>query len=173
MAGKSNGRVARRRKPADLEREVERFLTMEAALLDEWRLEDWLKLFSENARYWVPTTDLPDGQAGEVLGLIDDDYTRLRARVERLLSRHAHREFPWSRTRRFVTNVRATADRDGEVRATASFLVYRIRNRHVDPYIGHYEYVLRRVDGELRIHRRAAILDLEALDPHATVSFIL
>ncbi len=172
MASKSNGRVARR-KPADLEREVERFLTMEAGLLDEWRLTEWLKLFTEDARYWVPTTDLPDGQPGEVLGLIDDDYTRLQARVSRLLSRHAHREFPWSRTRRFVTNVRATADGNGEVKASASFLVYRIRNRHVDPYIGHYEYVLRRVDAELKIQRRAAILDLEALDPHATVSFIL
>ncbi|SRR5579875_279548 len=172
MASKSNGR-ATRRKPADLEREVERFLVNEAALLDEWQLTEWLKLFTPDARYWVPTTDLPEGNAGEVLGLIDDDYTRLQARVERLLSRHAHREFPWSRTRRFVTNVRASENGNGEVQAKASFLVYRIRNRHVDPYIGHYEYVLRRVDGELKIQRRAAILDLEALDPHATVSFIL
>jgi p-cumate 2,3-dioxygenase beta subunit len=172
VAGKSNGRVVRR-KPADLEREVERFFTMEAALLDEWRLKDWLKLFTEDARYWVPTTDLPEGQPGEALGLIDDDFTRLQARVDRLLSRHAHREFPWSRTRRFVTNVRVNESNGDEVKATASFLVYRIRNRHVDPYIGRYEYVFRRVDGGLRIHRRAAILDLEALDPHATVSFIL
>jgi len=173
MAAKSNGRVARRKPVADLEREVERLLIGEAALLDEWRLTEWLKLFTEDARYWVPTTDLPEGIAGEVLGLIDDDYTRLHARVDRLLSRHAHREFPWSRTRRFVTNVRATEDGDGEIKASASFLVYRIRNRHVDPYIGHYEYLLKRVDGGLKIKRRAAILDLEALDPQATVSFIL
>ncbi|MGH7932295.1 MAG: aromatic-ring-hydroxylating dioxygenase subunit beta [Candidatus Binataceae bacterium] len=37
---------------------------------------------------------------------MDDDIIRLHSRVNRLLSRHAHREFPWSRTRHFVTNVR-------------------------------------------------------------------
>jgi 3-phenylpropionate/cinnamic acid dioxygenase small subunit len=64
---------------------------------------------------------------------------------------------------------------DGEeIRASASFLVYRIRNRHVDPYIGRYEYVFRRTaGGELKIRSRTAILDLEVLDPNATVSFIL
>ncbi|MGH7906141.1 MAG: aromatic-ring-hydroxylating dioxygenase subunit beta [Candidatus Binataceae bacterium] len=158
---------------AELEREVERFITAEAALLDEWKLAEWLELFTEDARYWVPATDLPEGRAGESLGLIDDDIVRLRARVERLLSRHAHREFPWSRTRRLVTNARIIGISGGEIRAAASFLVYRIRNRHMDPYVGHYEYVFRRVDGGLKIRARSAILDLEALDPHATVSFIL
>jgi p-cumate 2,3-dioxygenase beta subunit len=158
---------------ADLEREVERFITTEAALLDEWRLTEWVALFTEDGRYWVPATDLPEGRAGETLGLIDDDIVRLRARVERLLSRHAPREFPRSRTRRLVTNVRIIEVNGDEIRAGASFLVYRIRSGHIDPYIGHYEYVFRRTGGGLKIRSRAAILDLEALDPHATVSFIL
>lgn len=158
---------------ADLEREVERFITMEAALLDGWRLREWVSLFSEDGRYWVPATDLPDGKRGEALGLIDDDIIRLRSRVDRLLSRHAHREFPWSRTRHFVTNVRVTGVDGDQVRAEASFLVYRIRSGHADPYIGHYEYTFRRTGDGLRIRWRAAVLDLEALDPHATVSIIL
>jgi len=157
----------------ELERAVERFITMEAALLDEWRLDEWAKLFTDDGRYWIPATDLPNGRPGETLGLIDDDIVRIRARVERLLSRHAHAEYPWSRTRRLVTNVRITEASGDEIKACASFLVYRIRNRHVDPYVGHYEYIFRRFGGELKIRSRAAILDLEALDPHATVSFIL
>ena len=40
---------------------VEDFLFKEAALLDEWRLDDWVNLFTEDARYVVPTTDLPEG----------------------------------------------------------------------------------------------------------------
>jgi p-cumate 2,3-dioxygenase beta subunit len=158
---------------AVLEREVERFITNEAALLDEWRLPEWVALFTDDGRYWVPATDLPEGRPGETLGLIDDDIVRLRSRVERLLSRHAYREFPWSRTRRLVTNVRVLEVNNNDIRANASFLVYRIRSGHVDPYIGHYEYVFRRTDAGLKIRSRAAILDLEALDPHATVSFIL
>jgi p-cumate 2,3-dioxygenase beta subunit len=157
----------------ELERAVERFITMEAALLDEWRLDEWAKLFTDDGRYWIPATDLPTGRPGETLGLIDDDIVRIRARVERLLSGHAHAEYPWSRTRRLVTNVRITEASGDEIKACASFLVYRTRNRHVDPYIGHYEYIFRRFGGELKIRSRAAILDLESLDPHATVSFIL
>jgi 3-phenylpropionate/cinnamic acid dioxygenase small subunit len=55
-------------------------------------------------------------------------------------------EFPWSRTRRFITNVRIKEIVGEEIFATASFLVYRIRSGQVDPLIGRYEYTLRRVD---------------------------
>src|SRR4029450_3218436 len=89
-----------------LEREEEAFLVREAALLDEWRLDDWLDLFTEDARYLVPATDRRTADPKETLAIINDDMARLRGRVERLKSRHAHREFPWSRTRRFITNVR-------------------------------------------------------------------
>src|SRR5437899_4143646 len=89
-----------------LEREVENFLVREVALLDEWRLDDWLALFTQDARYVVPATDAREADPRETLALINDDKARLDARVERLKSRHAHREFPWSRTRRLITNVR-------------------------------------------------------------------
>ena len=58
---------------------VEDFLYMEAALLDEWRLDDWAALFTEDARYVVPTTDLPEGDPELDLVFIDDDIVRLRA----------------------------------------------------------------------------------------------
>jgi p-cumate 2,3-dioxygenase beta subunit len=156
-----------------LHREVEAFLFNEAAMLDAWRLDEWLALFTDNARYLVPSTDTPDGDPREALSLIDDDIERLRGRVERLNSRHAHREFPWSRTRRLITNVRVTKVVDAEIHVAASFLVYRIRAGHVDPLMGHYQYILRRVESALKIAHRKAVLDLEALRPHGTVSIIL
>ena len=156
-----------------LEREVENFLVREAALLDEWRLDDWLALFTEDARYMVPATDLPTADPKETLAIINDDMARLRGRVERLKSRHAHREFPWSRTRRFITNVRIKEIVGEEILVNASFLVYRIRSGQVDPLIGSYVYTLRRVDGALKIATRNAVLDLEALRPLGTVSIIL
>ena len=39
--------------------EVEDFLYKEAALLDEWRLDEWLGLLTEDAIYEVPPTDVP------------------------------------------------------------------------------------------------------------------
>jgi p-cumate 2,3-dioxygenase beta subunit len=156
-----------------LHREVEAFIFEEAALLDAWRLKDWLALFTDGARYVVPATDTPDADPHEALSIIDDDMARLRGRVERLQSRHAHREFPWSRTRRLVTNLRITEVAGMDIHVTASFLVYRIRAGHVDPLIGHYEYTLRRSEQGLKIAFRRAVLDLEALQPHGTVSIIL
>jgi 3-phenylpropionate/cinnamic acid dioxygenase small subunit len=76
------------------------------ALLDQWRLDAWLAFFTADARYVVPTTDLPERDPKKELVFIDDDMVRFRARVESLKSRHGHREYPWSRTRHFVTNVR-------------------------------------------------------------------
>jgi p-cumate 2,3-dioxygenase subunit beta len=157
---------------AALREMVEDFLYQEAALLDAWRLDEWLVLFTADGRYVVPTTDLPDGDPRKDLVFIDDDIIRLRARVERLKSRHGHREYPSSRTRRFVTNIRIKAGDSGIV-VTSSFLVYRFRMGESSPYVGWYEHTLKRVNGELKIHHRKAVLDLEALSEHGAVSIIL
>lgn len=170
---KLTGHAAQKLAAIALQREVEAFLFEEAALLDDWRLDDWLGLFTEDARYVVPATDSREADPRETLSIINDDMARLRARVERLKSRHAHREFPWSRTRRLITNVRVTEAMKAEIRITASFLVYRIRSGHVDPLVGRYDYTLRRVGGILKVAYRKATLDLEALHPHGTVSIIL
>ncbi len=151
---------------------VEDFLFKEAALLDEWRLDDWVNLFTEDARYVVPTTDLPEGDPTRDLVFVDDDITRLRARAVRLNSRHAHREYPWSRTRRFVSNVRVKETNDGELSVTSNVLVYRFRNGEGSPYVGSIDYTLRRDGGDLKIAYRRAVLDLEALSWHGAVSII-
>ena len=151
---------------------VEDFLYQEAALLDAWRLDEWLALFTADGRYLVPTTDLPDGDPRKDLVFIDDDMVRLRARVERLKSRHGHREYPSSRTRRFISNLRIRVE-DSQIIATSSFLVYRFRMGESSPYVGCYEHRLKRVDGELKIQHRKAVLDLEALSEHGAVSIIV
>ena len=157
---------------AELREMVEDFLYQEAALLDAWRLDEWLALFTADGRYLVPTTDLPDGDPQKDLVFIDDDMVRLRARVERLKSRHGHREYPSSRTRRFVTNIRIKVA-DSAMVVTSSFLVYRFRLGESSPYVGWYEHRLKRVEGELKIQHRKAVLDLEALREHGAVSIIL
>ena len=157
----------------NLREAVEDFLYQEAALLDEWRLDEWLKLFTVDARYVVPTTDLPEGDPKKDLVFIDDDIVRLRARVERLKSRHGHREFPWSRTRRFITNVRIKQLEEDNTFVTSSFLVYRFRMGDTSPYVGWYEHRLKQVDGELKIHHKRSVLDMEALRDHGAVSIIL
>ena len=155
-----------------LREQVEDFLFREAALLDDWRLDEWVDLFTDDGRYIVPTTDLPDGDPQRDLVFIDDDITRLRARAVRLNSRHAHREYPWSRTRRFVSNVRVEETANGELRVSSNVLVYRFRAGEGAPYVGSVEYVLRTEGGDFKIAYRRAALDLEALSWHGAVSII-
>ena len=152
--------------------QVEDFLYSEAALLDAWRLDDWLLLFDADAKYEVPCNDAPDGDPSRDLMLIDDNYTRLAARVARLNSRHAHREFPHSRTNHQVFNVRVDPS-DDEIAVTALFTVWRFRAGRSSCYVGRYRYRLRRCDGSFRIAFRRAELDMTDLSSVAEVAIIL
>ena len=153
--------------------EVEDFLFEEAALLDEWRIDEWFALFAEDGAYYVPSTDMPDGDHRTTLFLIADDYVRLQHRVEQLMGRFVHAETPNSRTRRSITNVRIRDASADTLRVSANFIVHRIRLEVVDTYVGRYEYTMRLVDGALKIVERRAILDLDVLRPHGKVSFLL
>lgn len=156
----------------DLRAEVEDLLYHEADLLDRWQLREWLELLTDDVVYEVPSTDAETGDLTSELGFIHDDRERLEGRVERLLSRHAHREFPWSRTRRLITNVRCAPD-GSAVDVRANFCVWRFRADHADAYVGAYEHRLRREGERLRIAHRRAVLDLERLHPHGSISIIL
>jgi len=152
--------------------DVEEFLYEEAALLDAWRLDDWLALFTPDARYEVPSTDRPAGGPADALMLISDTRAMIAARVKRLNSRKAHREFPWSRTRRIIGNVRIISRNGDEAEVTANFAVYRSR-RDVSVYMGQYRYRLVRDGDSFKIRFRRAELDVETLDAHGTLSIIL
>jgi len=153
--------------------EVEDFLYKEAALLDEWRLEEWLELLTDDVVYQVPPTDVPEGDARNTLFIIADDAVRIRSRVKQLLGKFAWAENPHSRTRRMIANVRVLGSDGDNILVTANFAVHRMRYESVDTYIGHYDFKLVRDGKEMKIRERRAILDNEALRPHGKISFIL
>jgi p-cumate 2,3-dioxygenase subunit beta len=153
--------------------EVEDLLYREAALLDEWRLEEWLELLTDDAVYQVPSTDAPEGDERNTLYIIADDAARIRSRVKQLVGRSAWAENPHSRTRRIISNVRVPGADGDRILVTANFAVFRMRYETVDTYVGRYDYRLSRFGTELKIRERRAILDNEALRPHGKISFIL
>jgi p-cumate 2,3-dioxygenase subunit beta len=154
--------------------QAEDFLYREAALLDSWRLSEWAELFTDDGEYLVPATDEPDGDPSSTLFLIYDDRHRLGERAKRLLKKSAHAEFPHSRTRRIIGNVVVGAPCDALVPVTCNFVVYRSRFEKSDIYPGHsaYDLVLGGAHG-IRIRRKRAVLDIEALRPQGKVSIIL
>jgi p-cumate 2,3-dioxygenase subunit beta len=154
--------------------EAEDFLFHEAALLDAWKLDEWLALLTGDCVYRVPSNDAPEGDPSTTLYLIADDLARIRGRVERLKDPLAHVEFPHSRTRRMVSNVRITGRSGDEMSVEANFVVYRFRREErVSAFVGRYRYRLRLVEGLVKIASREAILDAEELGSLGAVSFIL
>jgi p-cumate 2,3-dioxygenase subunit beta len=152
--------------------QIEDFLYAEAALLDSWALDEWLQLFDEDAKYEVPSNDALDGDPARDLMLIDDNYTRLTARVERLNSRRAHREYPHSRTNHQVFNVRVDESAE-DISVTASFTVWRFRAGRTGCYVGRYRYRLRSIDEGFRIASKRVELDMTDLRSVSDVAIIL
>src|ERR1700758_62123 len=109
--------------------EVEDFLFHEAELLDTWRLTEWESLLTEDAGYYVPPNEAPDSDHRSTLFIVADDRARIRQRIIRLMDPNCHAEFPHSRTRRIIGNVRIL-ERDGDLlRVVSNFACWRFR-RH-------------------------------------------
>jgi len=133
-----------------------------------------MDLLCDDARYLVPPNEVPDGDPDTTLFIIADDIDRIRGRVKRLKSRDAHAEFPLSRTRRLITNVRILEQDASELTVTANFSVHRFRRGGKGgEYVGQYTYRLRKTEDGLRIAERRAVLDAEELGGLGAVSFIL
>jgi p-cumate 2,3-dioxygenase subunit beta len=146
--------------------DVEDFLYAEAALIDDWRLNEWFALFAEGAVYQAPTAGAPeDDDPNTSLFYIADDYARLRERIGRLNKREAHAEFPRSRLRHMISNVRIL-DRDADGgKVTCNFVVYRAKNGKVDTYFGHSFYGFDWCEDPWKIKSKRVVLDMDMLYP--------
>lgn len=120
-----------------------RVVEREARLLDSLLFEVWIKLFTPECVYWVPSTP-EKGDPRREIAVMFDDRRRLEDRIYRLRTGYAWSQAPSSRTSRIASNVEvfacARADQrmvrsnflisefwDGEVRTLAGSSVYRFR----------------------------------------------
>lgn len=153
--------------------EVEDFLFLESSLLDEWRLEEWVELFTLDCTYEAPATDAPASDPGRTWSLIHDRRTMLEQRVIRLKKPEAHAEFPHSQTSRIVGNVRILDRGSDAVSVSASFLISRMKAGKFDQYAGHYYYDLVPGADGFKIRRKKAVLAHDRLAPQGKISFVL
>lgn len=163
--------------PHDLQRDVEIFLYHEAKLLDAYRFEEWLALFTDDARYWMPIAEtLEDGEeqapvAGE-WAMIEDSKGFLVKRYERLNTGLAHSERPRSRTRRFVSNVLARPEGEGAVIAESNLLLFQSRRDKSESFfVGHREDRLVQMASGWKIAERRVYLDHRVM-PRALSIFL-
>ena len=154
--------------------EVEDFLYLEASYLDSWQLDQWLSLFEEGASYWVPPAGASDdAKPDTTLFYVADDWFRLTERVNRLGKKTAHVEFPKSKCRHLVTNVRLLEGDDNQFSATSNFVTYRTKAGDTETYLGHHNYRLTLVSGQIRIKHKVSILDIDDINAQGKVSIII
>jgi phthalate 3,4-dioxygenase beta subunit len=145
------------------------FLVEEAALLDAADYSGWLRLLCDDIRYVMPVRVTTARGAGfdtlADMGHFDENIYSLRKRVQRLATDHAWTEDPPSRTRHFVSNVRAFTVGETEFRAESSLLLFRSRGdtRPPDLLSAGRTDILRRTDGGLRLARREIVVDESVL----------
>lgn len=80
-----------------LERELQAFIVREAQLIDTRQLDDWLALFADHGRYWIPLNGAAQAEGDAVNALADEDRLLLSLRIERLKNPRAHSQRPPSR----------------------------------------------------------------------------
>jgi len=145
--------------------EINAFLTYEARLLDERRFEEWLELFTDDARYWIPVRGSggagPAGTAGadraKQLSIMDDDKPMLEKRVARIRSGVAWAEEPPSVTIHMIANVDIgkVDEEQREVEVRSAIFVYRSQLETEREFIvgRRRDLVVQRAEG-WRIRRR-------------------
>jgi p-cumate 2,3-dioxygenase subunit beta len=154
--------------------QVEDFLYHEAALLDAWKLAEWEALLTDDATYYVPPNDQLEGSHRTTLFLVADDRERIRQRVIRINDPNCHAEYPKSRTRRMISNVRIVSVEGDLITVAANFVCYRFRRyERIREYVGGYRFVLRQAGDSFRIKERRVFIDAHELGNLGSVSFIL
>ena len=162
---------------SDLERlllksEVEEFLYREAELLDERRYKEWLDLFTDDVRYFMPIRrNVPHDESereftreGTDVSWFDEGKDTLARRVQQILTGIHWAEEPPSRICHMISNVQILRASATEVAVKSRFLVYRNRvETETDVLVGKREDLLRRVNGGFKIARRKVVLDQSIL----------
>lgn len=134
--------------------ELEQFLYSEAALLDDGRYEEWLALFADEGRYWVPLQGASQPEAGKYNAIADEDRMLLALRIERLKAGIAHSQQPRSSMQHLLQRpMLLPADPvDAGVAVLRTPFVYaESRGDELVTLHGHYIHRLVRRDGHLRI----------------------
>lgn len=162
--------------------EAAAFLYREARLLDEARFEEWQRLFTDDAKYWLPIqVDGEDPDPASAISIIYDDVARIDERVYRTLHTPVLDQSPRSRTVRIVSNVEVEEPAGGgdtDVRCNQMIGELRpggrgqvgLNDQRV--FLARCSYRFRRVDGEWRISLKKVSL-LNADQPIYNLTFII
>jgi len=135
---------------------IESFLFREALLMDEQRYDEWLALWTEGARYWVPCND-DDVDPRRGVSIIYDDRDRLVQRIDRLKSGSVQAMDPKPKMRRLISNVEAE-ETGGALTVKSNFILCIARGSGQQLWSGRSIHKLERANGGFKIAEKKVLL---------------
>jgi benzoate/toluate 1,2-dioxygenase subunit beta len=151
---------------------VEGFLYQEARLADENCYDEWLALWTDDIRYWVPV-NVDEYDPDDHVSIIFDNRERLQDRITRLKSGGAWSQEPQSRMRRVVSNIEvAPAQRADERLIVSNFVLGELRRGREAVYFAQQKHRLRLTAEGLRMADKTVLL-VRNNEPLHNLSFIL
>jgi len=137
-----------------LERALVELVAAEAELLDAGRWDEWLALWHDDSRYWVPLAGAaqPDGTPGQALA--DEDRELLRLRVERLRHPRAHSLKPRPACQHVLQASRVTQAGDDEATLVTPFVYVEAQGAHELMLAGRARHRLVRTDAGWKIREK-------------------
>jgi len=136
------------------------FVAHEARLLDERRHDEWLALFADDGRYWVPLRGAAQPEGAAINALADEDLLLLKLRVERLKSARAHSQHPPSRCQHVLQASTLTLDEPDRCELRTPFLYIESRGERQLTLAGTTEHRLVKVGRDWRMRlKRVNLLD--------------
>jgi 3-phenylpropionate/cinnamic acid dioxygenase small subunit len=154
-----------------LQREVEALYTREVELLDDRRFTEWLDIFAEDVRYWMPIArnvafDRPEVEYTREridANWFDEGKDDLRKRVQQIEGGDHWAEEPRSRTTHLIANVSIAEARGNELIVRCRFIVSQNRQENdINFFIGKRVDILRRTE-TLQVAHRTIYLDQSVL----------
>ena len=162
-------------------KEIEQFLYMEALLLDERRLTEWLDLLAEDVHYWMPIRrnikfgdwDLEFSDPDSEISYFDEGKDILIGRVRQINTGVHWAEEPVSRFEHIISNILLLEVNGDEVKVSSKFFCYQNRLQdEVNLFVGRrYDTLRRDPDTVFKIAKRDIILDQSVLLPKVVNTF--
>ena len=143
--------------PIELQREVESFVYREGYLQDRHEYDAWEALWTDDAVYWIPANgDEMDPE--REMSIIYDNRSRIALRIRQLHTGRRLAQEPKSNLVRVISNVEVVNAAAGEIQVRANAIIFESTARRDTLWGTRCEYLLRRMDGTLRMARKKVML---------------
>ncbi len=164
-----------------LQQDVEQFLYLEARLLDERRLNEWLDLLHDDLHYWMPMRrnikfgdwDMEFTSAETEINWFDEGKDILAGRIRQLNTGIHWPEEPVSRFEHFISNVEVERVEGDEIHVNSKFFCYQNRlHDEVNHFVGRREDIMRRdPETKFKLYRRKIIIAMNVMIPKVVNTF--